>query len=76
MSMYNIACVHALMVSKAADADKQADLAMESLKQAVAAGFKDRALLKKDTDLNALRDREDFKKLVADLEAKVAKEKK
>jgi serine/threonine protein kinase/tetratricopeptide (TPR) repeat protein len=75
-SMYNIACVHAQRISQAADRGKQADLAMESLKQAVAAGYKNVALIKKDTDLNALRDRRDFKKLVADLEAKVAKEKK
>jgi serine/threonine protein kinase/tetratricopeptide (TPR) repeat protein len=76
MSMYNIACIYARMISKAADRDKQTDVAMDSLKNAIAAGFKDLALLKKDTDIDALRDREDFKKLVADLEAKLAKEKK
>jgi serine/threonine protein kinase/tetratricopeptide (TPR) repeat protein len=75
-SMYNIACVHAQMISKAADRGKQADLAMDSLRQAVAAGFNMVAQIKKDTDLNDVRDREDFKKLVADLEAKLAKEKK
>src|SRR5262249_50487262 len=57
MSMYNIACVHAWMISKAADRGKQADLAMESLRKAVTAGFSDVALMKKDTDLNPLRDR-------------------
>jgi len=35
----------------------------------VAAGFKDINLMKTDKDLDALRDREDFKKLLADLEA-------
>jgi serine/threonine protein kinase/tetratricopeptide (TPR) repeat protein len=75
-SMYNIACLHAMMISKAADRNKQADLAMESLNRAVAAGFKDVALIKQDTDLDALRGRDDFKKLVAQLEAKVTKEKK
>jgi hypothetical protein len=42
----------------------------------VAAGYKDLSLIKKDTDLDALRGREDFKKLVSDLEAKLATEKK
>jgi hypothetical protein len=32
--------------------------------------------LKKDNDLDALRGREDFKKLLADLEAEKSKEKK
>ena len=43
---------------------------MEWLKQAVAAGFKDAAQMKKDKDLDAFRDREDFKKLLAELEKK------
>jgi serine/threonine protein kinase len=75
LSMYNIACIHGQMVSKSGDRDKQADLAMESLKQAVAAGFDNVAQIKQDTDLGALRGREDFKKLVAELEAKAAKKK-
>ena len=43
------------------------------LKRAVAAGFKSAAHLnhiKTDTDLDALRGRDDFKKLIAGLEAK------
>jgi tetratricopeptide (TPR) repeat protein len=68
-SMYNVACAHALMIPRAADGAKHADLAMEWLRKAVAAGYKDVALIKKDTDLDALRDRDDFKKLVSDLEA-------
>jgi hypothetical protein len=75
-SMYNIACCQALMVPKAADRGKQADLAMESLRSAAAAGFKNLAKIKQDTDLDALRGREDFKKLLADLEASQAKGKK
>jgi len=50
-------------------------LAMEALKRAIAAGYNDIASMKKDSDLDALRDREDFKKLFAELEAK-AKAKK
>jgi serine/threonine protein kinase/tetratricopeptide (TPR) repeat protein len=67
-SIYHIACVHAVMIAKAEDRGKQADLAMDWLQQAVAAGYKDVAHMKKDTDLDPLRGREDFKKLLADLE--------
>ena len=42
---------------------------MAWLQKAVAAGFKDVADLKQDKDLEALRDRTDFRKLVSDLEA-------
>jgi hypothetical protein len=41
----------------------------------VAAGYKDAAHLKQDHDLDALREREDFKKLLAELAAGEAKEK-
>ena len=41
---------------------------MQFLHKAVQAGYKDTAHMKKDTDLDALRDREDFKKLLAELE--------
>jgi serine/threonine protein kinase/tetratricopeptide (TPR) repeat protein len=74
ISLYNIACVHALMIPRSGEAVKQSERAMEWLKKAVAAGFNDTAQLKKDTDLDALRRREDFKKLIAELEA--GKEKK
>jgi tetratricopeptide (TPR) repeat protein len=69
LTTYNIACCHALFVPKAADRAKQADLAMEWLRQAVAAGYRDSAQIGRDTDLDPLRDREDFKKLLAGLEA-------
>jgi serine/threonine protein kinase/tetratricopeptide (TPR) repeat protein len=74
-TMYNIGCVHALLMPKSRDGAKEADLAMDWVKQGVAAGFKDVEQFKTDTDLDALRDREDFKKLLADLEA-ANKEKK
>jgi tetratricopeptide (TPR) repeat protein len=51
-------------------AKEQADLAMGWLHRAVAAGYKDAAHMKKDEDLDALREREDFKKLLAELQAK------
>jgi serine/threonine protein kinase len=50
-------------------ANEEADRAMAWLKQAVAAGYRDTAHLKADPVLDALRDREDFQKLVAELEA-------
>jgi tetratricopeptide (TPR) repeat protein len=76
ITIYNIACGNALLIPKVSDGHKQAELAMDWLNQAVAGGFKDVAQIKKDTDLDALRGRDDFKKLVAELEAKVTKQKK
>ena len=50
---------------KSADKKQEyADRAMELLQQAAKAGYKDAAHLAKDTDLDPLRDRDDFKKLV------------
>jgi serine/threonine protein kinase len=46
------------------------DAAMKLLREAVGKGYKDVPLMKKDTDLDPLRQREDFKKLVAELEKK------
>jgi hypothetical protein len=50
-----------------------AKCAVAPLQKAVAKGYKDVDHLKKDEDLKALREREDFKKLVAELEAANAK---
>jgi serine/threonine protein kinase/tetratricopeptide (TPR) repeat protein len=66
---YAIACVHALMIPKSGDRPRQADLAMDWLKRSVAAGYRNVDHMKKDTDLAALRDRDDFKELIAELEA-------
>ena len=49
-------------------AREQADLAMGWLGKAVAAGNMDAEYMKQDKDLDALRQREDFKKLLAGLE--------
>jgi hypothetical protein len=46
------------------------DAAMKALREAVSKGYKDVRLMKKDADLNPLRQREDFQKLVAELEGK------
>jgi serine/threonine protein kinase len=79
-SLYNAACMRAVTaaVLRASDgspagreqADAEADRAMAWLKQAVAAGYKNVAHLKQDQDLDALRDRADFIKLVAGLEGR------
>jgi serine/threonine protein kinase/tetratricopeptide (TPR) repeat protein len=77
-SLYNAARLRAVTaaVFRAAEespaggekADAEADRAMAWLKQAVAGGYRHAALIKQDKDLDALRDREDFRKLLAELE--------
>ena len=49
---------------------------MDWLKKAITAGYKDVDNLKEDTDLDALRDREDFQQLLADLLVSEENEKK
>jgi tetratricopeptide (TPR) repeat protein/tRNA A-37 threonylcarbamoyl transferase component Bud32 len=76
---YNAACARAVMAGLQAKAkdkgaaeipNEDADKAMAWLTKAVSAGFKDVAHIRKDNDLDFLRDRADFQKLLADLEAK------
>jgi tetratricopeptide (TPR) repeat protein len=78
-SLYDAACYRALtaaLQAKVKDPDAErlaqddADKAMSWLQKAVAAGWKNAAHMKKDTDLDALRDREDFRKVLAELEVK------
>jgi hypothetical protein len=70
--LYDLACVCALASAAVKDDAKRreqyADRAVALLRQAVAAGWKDAAHMKKDQDLAPLRDREDFQKLLAELE--------
>jgi hypothetical protein len=84
-SLYNAACMRAVTaaVLRAADpsstgakqAEADAEKAMAWLKKAVAAGYRDAAYMENDKDLDALRDREDFKKLLAELAAGAEKQK-
>src|SRR5262249_9112834 len=79
---YNAACFLSLCVSIVArhtllDARRReeaaklyGDAAMKLLRDAVSKGYKDVAHLKKDTGLEPLRQRDDFQKLVAELEGK------
>jgi tetratricopeptide (TPR) repeat protein len=70
--LYNAACGYALcapLADKPETKGEYAARAVELLRQAVAKGFKDVAQMKKDTDLDALRQRDDFKKVLAEVEA-------
>jgi hypothetical protein len=78
-SLYHAGCfrsVTAEVQSKTPGADaarlakEDADRAMAWLTKAVAAGWKETAHMKIDVTLDPLRNRKDFKKLMADLEAK------
>jgi tetratricopeptide (TPR) repeat protein len=80
--LYDAACIRALCASAIAEdpktpsaeaarlAGEQADLAMAWLHKAAAAGYRDAGHIKRDRDVDALREREDFKKLIAELELK------
>jgi hypothetical protein len=84
-SLYNAARMRAVTaaVVRAADpspagakqAHSEAETAMAWLKQAVAAGWKNAAHMQEDKDLDALRDRDDFKKPLAELAPDTAKQK-
>ena len=70
--LYNLACGYSLCsaghkVEKGA-VERYKVRAMELLRKAVAAGYKDAPHMRKDTDLDPIRDRDDFKRLLADLE--------
>ena len=77
--LYNAACVFALAADRrdepggSLSKEDCAKRAVALLQQAVAKGYKDVEHLKKDDDLKALREREDFKQLVAELEAAKAR---
>jgi hypothetical protein len=66
---YDFACVYAVASGKVAGKQQEyADRAMELLRQAVKAGWKDAAHMRRDTDLDPLRARADFQELIAELE--------
>ena len=65
---YDFARVYALAGGNIADKKPEyADRAMAMLRRAVDAGYRDAARMKQDEALDSLRDRDDFKKLLADL---------
>ena len=68
--LYNLACVYA--VAAGLEADKKSEYAhsaMELLRRAVRNGWKDAGHARLNPDLNPLRDRDDFRTLLADLHA-------
>ena len=68
---YNFACFYAIACDKTADKKQEyADRAMKLLRKAVTTGWNDAAHMAKDTDLDPLRGREDFKKLIDGLAKK------
>jgi tetratricopeptide (TPR) repeat protein len=84
INLYNAACGYTLCVSatardrppeklsveERAARERYAARAVAVLRQAVEKGYKDLAHMQKDADLDPLRARDDFKKLLAGLEAK------
>jgi tetratricopeptide (TPR) repeat protein len=79
-SLYRAACIRAITATVCAKnaspsttqtiplANEHAERAMKWLQKAVAAGYKDAERLKKNKDFDALREREDFKKLLTELD--------
>ena len=66
--LYGFACVYSIASGKSADHKQEyADCAMVLLQQAVQAGWNDAAHMAKDTDLDPIHGRDDFKKLVDEL---------
>jgi tetratricopeptide (TPR) repeat protein len=79
--LYQAACLRAILASvlqsrkgtpAAKEADANAERGMDWLKKAVKAGFRNVEHLKKDEDLEALRNRPDFGSLLKDLESEAA----
>jgi serine/threonine protein kinase/tetratricopeptide (TPR) repeat protein len=72
--LFDVACSYALSAAAARGDEKRVEQyaarAVELLRQAVAKGFNKADYMKKDPDLDLLRTREDFKKLIAELESK------
>ena len=78
--LYNLACfnIRLSILVRAADpspavakqADADADRAMDCLRKAIAAGYRNLAKMEKDTSLDGLRGRKDFQELMASLRAK------
>jgi tetratricopeptide (TPR) repeat protein len=77
--IYNIACAHACLAtlisaepslspSRRAEAARHLDEAMSAFRQAVETGYRDPSLIRADHDLDPLRSRPDFQKLMQDLE--------
>ena len=76
MDLYNLACAQALLAGSAgrpgsglseSEARAEADRAMDDLRRAVAAGFRDARQMRADPDFEPIRERKDFRLLMWDL---------
>jgi serine/threonine-protein kinase len=76
IDLYNLSCGHAQLARFAvtsgsgmtsADGRAEADRAMQWLRSAIAAGYRNVALMQRDHDLDPLRPRDDFQALMMDL---------
>ena len=66
--LYNFACIYAVAgAKKKTDQEEYALRAIALLRRAVQAGYKNIAHMQTDKDLDGLRDREDYKKLILEL---------
>jgi hypothetical protein len=67
---YDAACVFALAAARAGESgltDRYGVRAVALLREAAARGFRDMAHVHKDTDLDALRQQDDFRQLLSEL---------
>jgi hypothetical protein len=75
--LYGCACVHALAAAgvsgDVALSQRYADQAVELLRQAAEAGYRDTEHMRKDSDLDGLRLRKDFRELLKKLDIKKSK---
>jgi tetratricopeptide (TPR) repeat protein len=75
--LINFACIYSLASVKIIDKRTEyAEEAVELARKAIKAGYKNYILLKNSNDFAPLRDRDDFRKLIAELEAKFPAAKK
>ncbi len=65
-SLYNLSCIYARCSAP--------DKAVTNIRRAADAGYRNIELIKNDSDLNSLREREDFQVVVRELEDKISKE--
>jgi tetratricopeptide (TPR) repeat protein len=70
LAHYDMACDLALRADfvDPSERPKAIDEAMETLRRAVASGYKSLAIIREDPDLKSLRERSDFKELIGSLE--------
>jgi tetratricopeptide (TPR) repeat protein len=71
VDLYNLACIRARLIPLAdEDHDQAVARALDSLRRAIDHGYRDYANISTDTDMEPLRQHDDFKKLMAELEGK------